>query len=336
MMKDSVYKLKKAYEKYQLDSSYKITENLLQYIRERISANQKEIKELIKIKNEKCTYEQIEKVIQKEAEEDLQYKDYKRMYINEDKFIQTRLLMPIGTIAVESFDTIEVIKYFIKAIKTRNGIAISDMEYDEQSVKFLILEIFKEAMKKFNIDDNLIMILPYEECFYEYFDKVIYTYDEKGNTLEENRYDEKEKSNKKYVYVENLQMEEIAKKDNGNAEILYGDIDNAIEKINTVYSKGASIYTDNSKDAYKFINLVHSENVMVNTSLENAIENIKSPNEMYEYKNIILPIPRKIISEVKAEVEKTNTEKENELSLIKINGNIFEKIRGFFKKIFGK
>jgi len=88
------------------------------------------------------------------------------MFINEERFIFTTLLMPIGTIAVEAYDTIEVIRYLLRAIKTRNGIAISDVEYDEQSVKYLIFEIIKEALKKFDIDENLIMILPYEDCFY--------------------------------------------------------------------------------------------------------------------------------------------------------------------------
>ena len=335
-MINDISKLRKATNNYRLNNSYEITENLLKYIQERIIANKSEIEELIKLKKEKYKYEEIKKAVDEEIKKKIKYKDYRRMYINKDKFISTMLLMPIGVIAVEAFDTIEVIKYFIKAIKSRNSIAISDVEYDEQSVKFLILEIFKEALKKFGIDQNLIMILPYEECFYKYFDKVIYTYDETGKTLIENRYDNKEESDQKYIYIEDNELEENAKRDNTDGEIVYGNIEEVIEKINTTYSQGAVIYTKNSQMAYKFINLVHSKNVMVNTSLQNVEDIKKSANEMYEYKKIILPIPRELMEEIKKEVEKQSTEETSELSLVKVNERIFEKIKQFFRRIFKK
>ncbi len=335
-MINDISKLRKATNNYRLNNSYEITENLLKYIQERIIANKSEIEELIKLKKEKYKYEEIKNAVDKEIKKKIKYKDYRRMYINKDKFISTMLLMPIGVIAVEAFDTIEVIKYFIKAIKSRNSIAISDVEYDEQSVKFLILEIFKEALKKFGIDQNLIMILPYEECFYKYFDKVIYTYDETGKTLIENRYDNKEESEQKYIYIEDNELEENAKRDNTDGEIVYGNIEEVIEKINTTYSQGAVIYTKNSQMAYKFINLVHSKNVMVNTSLQNVEDIKKTANEMYEYKKIILPIPRELMEEIKKEVEKQSTEETSELSLVKVNEGIFEKIKRFFRRIFKK
>ncbi len=335
-MINDISKLRKATNNYRLNNSYEITENLLKYIQERIIANKSEIEELIKLKKEKYKYGEIKNAADEEIKKKIKYKDYRRMYINKDKFISTMLLMPIGVIAVEAFDTIEVIKYFIKAIKSRNSIAISDVEYDEQSVKFLILEIFKEALKKFGIDQNLIMILPYEECFYKYFDKVIYTYDETGKTLIENRYDNKEESEQKYIYIEDNKLEENAKRDNTDGEIVYGNIEEVIEKINTTYSQGAVIYTKNSQMAYKFINLVHSKNVMVNTSLQNVEDIKKTANEMYEYKKIILPIPRELMEEIKKEVEKQSTEETSELSLVKVNEGIFEKIKQFFRRIFKK
>ncbi len=335
MMTDNVSKLRNATNNYRLNNNYQITENLLKYIQERIIANKNEIEELIKLKEEKYKYEDIKNAIDEEIDKETKYKDYRRMYINKEKFISTSLLMPIGVIAVETFDTIEVIKYFIRAIKSRNSIVISDVEYDEHSVKFLILEIFKEALKKFGIDQNLIMILPYEECFYKYFDKVIYTYDETGKTLIENRYENKEESELKYIYIEDKGLAEIAKRDN-NGEIVYGNIEEVIEKINTTYSQGATIYTSNSQIAYKFINLVHSKNVIVNASLQNVEDIIKASNEMYEYKNIILPIPRELSEEIKKEVEQQTIEEVSELSLAKINEGVLEKIKRFFRKIFKK
>ena len=193
-MRENVSKLRKATNDYRLNNSYEMTEDILKYIQERIRANKNEIEELIELKEEKYKYEEIKNAIDEEIEKEIKYKNYRRMYINKEKFISTSLLMPIGVIAVETFDTIEVIRYFIRAIKSRNSIVISDVEYDEQSVKFLILEILQEALKKFGIDQNLIMILPYEECFYKYFDKVIYTYDKTGEKLVENKYDNKDET----------------------------------------------------------------------------------------------------------------------------------------------
>lgn len=331
MMVDNVIKLKKASNDYILNDINGITEQLLKYIEERISYNRNAIEELIKIKSEKNNYEEIERAIKEEINQEIKYKNYKRMYINRENFISTSLLMPVGIIAIEAFDTIEVVKYFIKAIKSRNGVAISDVEYDEQSVKFLILEIIKEALKKFNIDENLIMILPYEECFYKYFDKVIYTYNKDGENIVEKLYETKETTNQKYIYIENKELEEIAKRDNTDAEVLYGNIEDVIKKINTLYSEGATIYTKNPEIAYKFINLVHSRNVLVNTSLQNVKEINKSPDEMYEYKNIILPMPKEETIEVKREIEKEN----KETALVKVNESIFDKIKKFLKRIFG-
>ena len=70
---------------------------------------------------------------------------------------------------------------------------------------------------------------------------------------------------------------------------------------------------------------------MVNASLENIGESSKSLDEMYEYKNIILPIPRKVLDKTKEELENTNMEKKSELALAKVNEGIFEKVKKFLK-----
>ncbi|MCI8310427.1 MAG: hypothetical protein HFJ45_09840 [Clostridia bacterium] len=330
MMKNNIEKLKIATNSYRLKNDNQITKKILEYIEERIKANQKEIEDLIKIKKEKVTYEQIENVFKDENEKDIKYKNYKQMIINEDKFIFATLLMPIGTIAVEAYDTIEVIRYFVDAIKTRNGIAISDVEYDEQSVKFLVLEIIKEALKKFDIDENLIMIMPYEECFYSYFDKVIYTYNKQGKKLRQNGYEMKKTIDKKYLYIENIELEEIALSDNEKEEkeILYGEIQDVIEEISKFPSLSASIYTKDAEKAYYFINLANSENIFVNTSLENTREVENSQCELYTYRNIILPIPKE------EKISEEKTENVEEMSLQIVNKSIFEKIKNYLKNFF--
>src|SRR5699024_1959776 len=110
-------------------------------------------------------------------------------------------------------------------------------------------------------------------------------------------------------------------------EFLKGNIDEVIEKINSSYSEGAVIYTANPEIAYKFINLVKSKNVMVNASLQNIQDTKKSPDEMYVYKNMILPIPQEEQKEI--EVEKNNQER----ALVKVNDGIFEKMKRWLKKL---
>lgn len=339
MMKENSIKLKKASYQYQLKTDGQLTENLLNYIQERIKANKKEIQELLKIKKETISYEDLERAIQTEIQQDIPYKEYQNLSINQDNFLSTSLLMPIGTIAVEVFETVEVVKYFIKAIKSRNAIAISDVEYDEQSVKFLILVIIKEALKKFNIDENLIMILPFEECFYQYFDKVIYTYDKQGKKLAVKQSEIKNKTDKKYIYVQNKKLEEIALRDNAPIETqrIEGTLEEVIQKINEEFSLACAIYTENQEIAYQFLKLVHSQNVLINTSLQNIKETKLLPDELYEYKNIILPIPIKEKS--KEEVlkkEKLIQDKEQEMLLKIVNKGILDKIKEFLKRMWMK
>lgn len=336
MMKNNIEKLRIASNGYRLKDDYQITEDLLNYIKQRITANKNEIEDLIKLKKENENYLKIEEAINKEIEKDIKYKDYRQITINRDKFLSTTLLMPVGVVAVEAYDTIEVIKYFIKAIKTRNAIAISDAEYDEQSVKFLVLEIIKEALKKFDIDENLIMILPYEECFYEYFDKVIYTYNKKGMKLRQNGYRKKENTDKKYIYIEDDGPEQEALQDNQSEEkeILHGTLEEVVEEINNSNGMVVSIYTKSAENAYKFINLVNSQNIFVNAGLENAKKTEESQYELYEYRNIIVPIPD---TNEDKKIENNIDKNENEeKKLVVVNRTILEKIKEFLRGIFKK
>ena len=345
-MKDSILKIRNSSKKYRLSSEYNLSENLFEYIKKRIEANKEEIIKLIDLKKEKIIYEDILNLVNEILLNDIEYKSYKNMAINKYGFLYVTMLMPIGVVAVETFETMEVIKYLFYAIKSRNAIVISDVEYDEYSVKFLILEILKEAIKKFELDEELVNIYPYEECFYEFFDRVIYTYDKIGNKLLKNEYDDKEYDNKKYVYIEDKELESFAKFDNGNdVEYIYGNIDDVIEKINCKYSSVAVIYTKNTKYAYKFINLVLAKNVFVNTSVQNEQINEKYDEEIYVYKNVILPIPKQedIIKDVDLNLEEINDEnlfnksddKEN-MKLVVINENVLEKIKKFLRRIFLK
>lgn len=334
-MKNEIELLRNAQNEYLLKNEYNLTKNILAYIAERIKANRGEIEALIENNKEDIKYNDIEKLIEEEIKENIKFKDYKNLYISNDNFLLAKILMPIGIIAIEAYNTCDVVKYLIRGIKSRNAIVISDVEYSETSVRYLIYEIIKECLRKFNINENIIMILPYEECFYQYCDKVIYTYDVYGNKLDKYIEETKTDNEIKYIYIDTESMEETATKDNEKIEyeILKGNIDEVIEKINEKKCSAAVIYTDNAQNAYKYINLVKGKNVFVNASLQNVMKYEKSEEELYVYKNIILPIPK----EMKFESEEIVKEDSNEeKSLIEINGNIFSKIKRYLLKLFRK
>ena len=341
MMQDNIAKLRSATREYQRKEEEGITERIVEYIGQRMKANQKEIEKLIQIRKEKITYEQIEEVVKEEIEKESKYKHYQEMKISKENFVAASMLMPIGVIAVEAYDTLEVIRYLLRAIKTRNAIAISDVEYDEQSVKFLVLMIVKEALRKFEIPEELIMIIPYEECYDSYFDQVIQTYNKEGKKFRQNRYQRKKRSNQKYVYIENKELEERALQDNEKEEkeIIDGSMKEVIEKINQTQAEAAVIYTKNPEMAYEFLNCVKSRNVMVNASLENAKEPPVSVYELYEYQNVILPMPKQEKKqEVKVERREENekVEEKQENSLPMIYQTFPDKVKDFLKRLFHK
>ena len=335
MLKNNIQLLKKSNRNYLLDNKFEVSKEILKYIESRIIADRKEIEELIKLTKEDITFEQIVRLF--EADNEI-YKNYRNFVIN-NNFLSVEIDMPVGVIAVECYDTIEVIKYFIQAITTRNAIVISDVEYSEYNIKSLILLIMQEVLKKFEIDENLIMILPYEECYYEYFDEVIYTYNTEGTLLEEPKIERKGFGAKNFVYIHSQNLKDEALK-NENAEILEGDFEEVINQIGKENS--AVIYTEDNEIAYKFINLVNCKNVFVNTNLVNQKEFEGTANIFYETKHIIIPIPKKeekvIVQDEEqksSEIEEKDNKTEN-LDLIVKEENIFTKIKNILKSFFRK
>ena len=149
--------------------------------------------------------------------------------------------------------------------------------------------IIQEALKKFEINENLIQIVPYEECDYTKCDKVIYTYDNKNI---KNR--EKNETDDLYVYIETEELKKEAldefnyqKSKGNNVYLIEGNNREFLEKINKSRSKGVVIYTKNKELAYKFLTLVNSKNVFINCTLD-YIENVKKcDNELLENKKIM-------------------------------------------------
>ena len=289
MMEKEFNSAKKAYEEYNLNTSYNLTLNLLRYIYERIQANENEIEEILRMNKRKYRYSDLIKNVKKWVSEKIEYKSQINVKKIDNKFISAIYKTAIGVVAVECYDFLECVKYMIESIKTRNAIIISDVEYFEKDDKNFILMIIQEALKKFEINENLIQIVPYEECDYTKCDKVIYTYDNKNI---KNR--EKNETDDLYVYIETEELKKEAldefnyqKSKGNNVYLIEGNNREFLEKINKSRSKGVVIYTKNKELAYKFLTLVNSKNVFINCTLD-YIENVKKcDNELLENKKIM-------------------------------------------------
>ena len=289
-MNDEQMMLKKnAYKFYNLSHDEQISKKILEYVRLRLVENKDLFEDLIKICGEDITFEDLLDVFDEASKNELYKKEKKLLKVN-DNYYSGIYTTSIGTIAVEVNNSKDALKYLVEAIKSRNSVTISDIDYMENDVKNCLLLLFKSALEKFGLDSNLIDVVPFEECYYENFDRIL--------VLDENRvvYN-KVASDSLYIYLEDKNLESAAYKDMLKFEVkgtkvhlLRGDIDEAIDRINRKHYKAASIYTSNGDAAYKFINLVGADNVFVNASLEYAESLETGESEIYQKKRIMYPV----------------------------------------------
>lgn len=308
MKKDLINAMQNSYNTYKLNDDTDLPDRILNYLVDRVEANRNEIKKIISIYKSTITVDQIINIIKEELNNNP--KSIGKTIIDKNGFMFAQVMEPVGILAVRAYAPIQIISYWAKAIKTKNVVAIVSKNYSEYSIEALILLIIKEALNKFNVDENLVMYFPEDELQYELFDKVIYTCGKDGKIFESPQSQDMSKlrdnANKKFVYIENEELRAEVEK-NKDAVFITGDIDKAISYVKD--AKAAVIYTKDSNKAYKFINLVKADNVFVNTNVQNAFETIDSGDELFKYKNIIIPVPRELLE--KAENIKNDTDSEN-------------------------
>lgn len=358
-MKEIDY-LNKAYETYNLDSRYDISNRILDYIRKRIEINQDYFDRMIMYQNQNYTFEELLKVFDEYAYTEDLYKVQNQLEIVDNIFITGKYLTSVGNVLIETTNPLIVLAYYVLGIKTRNTITISDLDYEEVNIKSMLTVIFCEALSKFNLDRNLLMIMPYEECHYEDYDVVIYADDN-------NRISRRDREDVFYIYKHSKNFEakieeqidylsSLGKK----CVVLEGEFYDIVNRINKSYSLCAIIYTEDFEIGYKFINLVHSTNVFMNGDFEYF--------EFYPNKSEILLITKKILytntvvpedviakrktdeTDIKNKTEHTEEKSKEviasnkdlineELEMKDTNANpwyirIIEAIKRFFKKIF--
>lgn len=279
---------KNAYQNYVLNSDYKLGEKIYSLIKERIKINKEQIEKLIEINRVATTYSEILEILEKEENN---LKDYKKTNIMskiDNKFMFSQYQVPVGIIAVKTNSFYVAIENIFKAVGTRNAIVVIEENYNEHSIENLILLIVQEALKKFNIDENIIQIVNKESIKEEDLKAFDIIVSEVGKTIE------KSETDKMYIYQEDEYFVDIVKSEveklNSNGmqvEVLIGEMEDCIEKINKNRAFGVCIYTKDRKKAYKFINLVNSENVFFNGTLLNAKKTNKISNMYLTLKNLV-------------------------------------------------
>ena len=344
-MEEDIKLLNHAFEEYQIDQRENLPNQILDYIEHRLFANKDLISELIETLQLNLTFEEIWNVFQKEKNNEISYKKTESFQLLDDNFYVGMYHAPKGNIVIETDDVLETLKCFVHAIQTRNSITISQLDYEELSLSSFLLVIFCEALNKFHLDRNLMMILPYEECLYDNYDAVM------KEENDQKVIEEKPDHNVYVIYQENdefeneIEEEQRKLKENGIFfEVLRGEFHEVIDKINSIKPIGACIYTNEGEKGYQFINFVRSKNVFVNATLLNANNREENEQPYYIKKKIIYPM---LWNHEKQQQEKITEKTEenitnNDISLEEIAiaipetniwyKRIFEAIKRFFSK----
>ena len=275
--------LELAYRSY-VEKDSLLAIKLLRYIKERVEANSEEIEKLNKELKIGIDIDVIKNIIDKNIDKEYQYKNVKKTLELDENYIFYTYQVPKGVLSVRCDNELDVIKNIFEAISTHNCITIIYENDNKYNLSNLILLIVKESLKKFEVSEELVNIMKSE---YDY---------EFSNIINKNIVEKKEETLKKlYIYKYDDYFEEEVKKEKEKIEklgidyeILTGDFEDVIDKINETRNLGTSIYTQDKEIGYKFINYIHSDNVFLNTSLENVEKSDINDNLYYDWKNIVV------------------------------------------------
>lgn len=341
--------LNKAFKIYNLNNIPDLSKRVLDYILLRLIDNKENFEKMIEMLKTDISFNDILNAFKEAyAENDFYKKSYN--YKQGKNYYSGDFPVPIGNIVVETNNVLDVIKYFVGGIKSRNTITISQTEYYELSLSNMVLIIFVEALAKFNISRNTLMILPFEECMYEEFDEIV--------EIENGKVNVKQKgfSEKNIIYIEDHVFDLEIKKEidrlktkNLNFEIIDGSLESALEKIKKEKPKAVAIYTKSPNVAYDFITLANSQNVFVNSSILNAEELNERTNKFYYKKKIMYPSGKEIdlneyykeyvneFREIKTDKNLTAKNKKNDIDIENNNNtSLIEVISPWYKRLFEK
>jgi len=272
---------RRAYRKYVINNNKNISKDVLSYISMKIEENEEKINQIIDINNDSITYQEIAEMIIEEKQQIAKFKA---------KNSKTgRYNVPVGVIGIECDNVEDSIKAMLKAVSTRNAVIILHNNFNIYSTESLILLIFKECLKNFYIDDNIIQMFEKEEIDLSKLDKLI---------KKDGKIVGKDVKNTIYIYQENKEYEnevqnEIERLQNNELYKSYeikpiaGEFGDIVNYLNENEASAVCMYTNNTQKAYKFINWINSPNVFVNTGIKKCNDTIQENNDYFNSKFVL-------------------------------------------------
>ena len=272
---------RRAYRKYVINNNKNISKDVLSYISMKIEENEEKINQIIDINNDSITYQEIAEMIIEEKQQIAKFKAKNNK--------TGRYNVPVGVIGIECDNVEDSIKAMLKAVSTRNAVIILHNNFNIYSTESLVLLIFKECLKNFYIDDNIIQMFEKEEIDLSKLDKLI---------KKDGKIVGKDVKNTIYIYQENKEYEsevqnEIERLQNNELYKSYeikpiaGEFGDIVNYLNENEASAVCMYTNNTQKAYKFINWINSPNVFVNTGIKKCNDTIQENNDYFNSKFVL-------------------------------------------------
>lgn len=272
---------RRAYRKYVINNNKNISKDVLSYISMKIEENEGKIKQIIDINNDSITYQEIAEMVIEEKQQIVKFKAKNNK--------TGRYNVPVGVIGIECDNVEDSIKAMLKAVSTRNAVIILHNNFNIYSTESLVLLIFKECLKNFYIDDNIIQMFEKEEIDLSKLDKLI---------KKDGKIVGKDVKNTIYIYQENKEYEnevqnEIERLQNNELYRSYeikpiaGEFGDIVNYLNENEASAVCMYTNNTQKAYKFINWINSPNVFVNTGIKKCNDTIQENNDYFNSKFVL-------------------------------------------------
>ena len=287
LMKDNYFRIKNAYSKYNSDSRPDLEQICLKSLYNFIIESKDEITKLINAYNYEFTFEDLIEIYNQSTKSS----DFKKKISIEklsNNFISSIINTASGIIYYEAVDVLDTFKTMLECVKNRDGLVIARFDEDEYDFVNYLIMIFRKVFEALNIDTDLFLSFPYEECDFSLCDVKICNYYEISAKRN------KDFSNDYIIYVEDNSFMEIANndlslqiKEHPSVRIITGKVEDVLSELNEKRYNAVSIYTKEPKIAYRMINEVHSDNVLINTSLSFARHLSQENNIFVETKHIM-------------------------------------------------
>ncbi len=259
-----------AYESYNMDKREAVENKVVKAFKQLFEESKEEVETLINAFSYKFNYEDLIKIL----DESLSTTEFKeKVAINklDNGFVSAIINTSVGVVYYEACDELSTFKAILECMKNRNAIVVVRFEENEYDFINYLIMLFHKTLESMELDSNLIVSLPYEECdksicdvaFSNYYEKKIERIKPKSEemiilALDKEFKDEAEADFNKFV------------SNNSKVQFVEGTIEDNKKLLLSSRFKAIAVYTSKSEEAYRAINELHSDNVLINSSLDFA------------------------------------------------------------------